>query len=184
MFNSCTKQMPVNTLLSSSTSSLSENQSFPFTIPNWLIFGMKEGDIRSHYSKEPYSFKTTIYYDSANYNGNMEYTPYYGMSDDNKLILLQYVIEYYTGTTDKNKTYISTYNSIKTEISKIYGNPQSSTDKWVNDKYKNDSLMENTAISTGDYTIQSLWEKNGLYISLTLNKNFTINYTKDKTEWH
>lgn len=171
-------------------------EEFIFGMPEWLTFGMKEGDIRTHYEDEPANYGDIVHYSRVYINTQYkeyesyecEYDVYYGLSD-NKLVLLSFVINFgrddFANSLNKieNRPYISEYNYMKDEMTLLYGEPLESTETWFDEKYKDDELMINYAIENGDYTVLTLWKLDDLYISLMLYKDIDIKYTNDETEW-
>lgn len=164
---------------------------FAFDRPDWLIFGMKEGDVRSHYNDDPVSSGNLIYYSSIGLGekyrdygiSEISYNIWYGFSNNNELVLLSYSIDLDQSFGVDERPYMDEYNWLINQISSKYGEPISSSDKWFNEKYKNDEAMLNTAIARGDCANVTLWRIDNVFISITLYKTIDINYTNDQAEW-
>jgi hypothetical protein len=85
---------------------------------------------------------------------------------NNKLVRAKYVIT--EEHTNKNQ-YISDFNNLKEILTKKYEKPKDERITWLNDLYKDDYSKWGMAISSGDLTYFSEWEKDDTNIFLLLS---------------
>ena len=147
----------------SSVSSVDEEM-FSFIVPEWLEFGMKEGEVRQHFSEEPFSYvKGSISYDIENYHGFDRNYLHFGFNESNQL----YGVIYQLSSWDLND-FSSIYDKIKNEIVDFYGTPTSEDTKWIDERYKDDEYMLNEALKNGDCIYTTTWNQNDMSITLEL----------------
>lgn len=159
-------------------SGLDKEKEFEFKLPDWIVFGMKEGEVRRHFQEEPFEYKNTIIYylgEKKKYN-NLSYDIGFGFTDKNELALITYSID---KSLTSNMEYIDIFEKLKKEPVKIYGEYNSELEHWRDDKYKNDAYMLNSAIEKGDYLKRVIWKKENFYVLLDIDKNINIYYTDD-----
>jgi hypothetical protein len=167
------------------------NERLSFEKPDWLEFGMKEGDVRAYHSEKPISYGNIIRYQkrfssgTTTYDKDKEHITVYGFNDQNQLIYLNYTILFENSSllNERNyKTYIEDYDEIKQGLIKLYGEVTQEEEIWKNERYKTDMKMLSTAIRDGHYIKYCYWEHKDYFISLNLEKGVNITYTTDKNE--
>lgn len=65
--------------------------------------------------------------------------------------------------------YITDYEGLKENLSKMYGKPDNDRDIWVNSLFQGDPEYYGLAISTGDYTRIAQWKTGKTEINLVLS---------------
>lgn len=161
----------------------SEESSLEFRLPEWVSWGMKEGEVRQHFSA------TEVVSESGNWIYHRDYISgwgcglekHYGISDDNALLGVKYIYTYRETYELEPKTF-EIFSELKDEMSEEYGTPFSEDEKWINDKYKGDEYMMNKAADEGDYISQLVWQTEKGFCALSLNVDVCITYMPDSSE--
>lgn len=90
--------------------------------------------------------------------------------EDNKLKTVLYT---FTEVPSELKGYLTDYQFIDNEITKILQEPVSQTEKWGNDRFKN---LPELAMALGDVTYSSIWLTNSLITHALYSKDLNITH--------
>ena len=160
----------------------SDQQEFMFTPPEWLVWGMKEGEVRQKLSKiNIVEYGDLIYIHQDEDYRRCSVTEFYGFSKDNSLVLLCYSFDDRKYDSYNNE-YLEIFLECKEKMTEEFGIPIVNDENWINERYKNDEYMMYKAIEDGDYTSKVIWELNGYYCSIKLDKGVSITYSTNRNE--
>lgn len=152
---------------------------FLFSIPDWVEWGMKEGEVRQHLStKTVVGFDDFILYsEDAWYEDCYEWDVFFGFSRQNELVYVKHSLTDEIFDFENNK-YNQTFLELLDKMKNKYGEPMSDDEKWHDEKYKDDEYMINKAIDDGDYTREVKWNLDGYFCSLILDEGISIFYSE------
>lgn len=157
-----------------------EKPSFMYSLPEWLSWGMKEGEVRQKLGSERvFENGNLIYVNRSDYR-KCDVTEYYGFTDENSLIHMSYHFSYLDILYDDPNPFYDLYSEFKYSLTQIYGEPAGETDEWKNERYKGDEYMLYKAIEEGDYTAMTAWDLDGYICYIQLDKGISINYEAKK----
>lgn len=156
-----------------------EQEKFLFTLPEWLVWGMKEGEVRQNLSADLSEYGNIIYFFHEEEYENCRVMETYGFTNDNQLIHLSY--SFSDGdVTDESNTYYEIYTECKENLTTILGEPAGETEEWKNERYKDDEYMMYKAIEDGDYTALTAWDLEGYICYIQIDEGVEINYEAKK----
>ncbi len=78
-----------------------------------------------------------------------------------------------TSGVGKNE-YYEIYKECEKQLTKAFGKPKSSEEKWNDDRYKNDPYMIYKAIEEGDYEANAEWEFDNMRCVVALNGEYGL----------
>lgn len=170
-----------NTNVESTNSSVElETPAFMYALPEWLTWGMKEGEVRQHIDDEHiFEYGDLIYVNRNDYR-ECNVTEYYGFKSDNSLIHMSYSFHYSTVLNDEPNPYYDLYSEFKCSLTQIYGEPTGESEEWKDERYKDDEYMLYKAVEDGDYTAITAWDLDGYICYIQLDKGININYEAKK----
>lgn len=158
-----------------------QEEVYAYALPEWLRWGMKEGEVRQNLKGDILEYKDLIYiihpYDE-NYK-NCTVKEFYGFTQENALIHMNYSF-HHSILNDEPNQYYELYLEAKEELTSIYGEPTGETEEWKNERYKNDEYMKYKAIEEGDYTSMVAWELEGYICYVQLNSGVDICFEAKK----
>lgn len=152
-----------------------EETAFEFGLPSWLVWGMKEGEVRQQLNDDVSEYGDLIYILFSKEYRNCDVTEYYGFSQENALTYMNYTFnnDYFN---EKNE-YYDIFVEQKAKMIELYGEPVIDDEQWVNDRYKNDEYMMYKAVEDGEYIAKAKWAADGYFCSIELNKGVSISYS-------
>lgn len=157
-----------------------EEKVFAYGLPEWLLWGMKEGEVRQHIAHEKIlEYGNLIYIVKDDYK-KCRVSEYYGFADDNALIHMSYTFNYSNVIYDEPNPYHDLYNEFKNELIQLYGEPAGEHEEWKDERYKDDEYMLYKAIEDGDYTATTAWDLDGFICYIELNEGLSITYEAKK----
>lgn len=156
----------------------SVDESFSFIVPDWVEAGMKEGEVRQHFSESPHNYvEGSISYDIDDYKGfNLNYL-HFGFTENNQLYGIIYQLSKldFTGSSTDIK-YSDLYENLKKELTNLYGAPADENIDWIDERYKDDDYMLNQAIENGDCIFTTIWNRDDMTITLEMDSGISIMY--------
>lgn len=156
-----------------------DQEKFLFTLPEWLVWEMKEGEVRKNLSVDLDEYGNIIYFFHEEKYKSCIVMETYGFTDDNKLIHLSYSFSDWN-FTDESNTYYEVYTECKENLITILGEPTGETEEWKNDRYKDDEYMMYKAIEDGDYTALTAWDLEEYICYIQIDEGVEINYEAKK----
>lgn len=155
--------------------SAQQEETFKFGLPDWLVWGMKEGEVRQQLGDDVSEYGDLIYILFSKEYRNCDVTEYYGFSQENALTYMNYTFnnDYFN---EKNE-YYDIFVEQKAKMIELYGEPVIDDEQWVNDRYKNDEYMMYKAVEDGEYIAKAKWAADGYFCSIELNKGVSISYS-------
>ena len=161
-----------------SSLSSDDDETFSFIVPDWVEAGMKEGEVRQHFSESPHNYvEGSISYDIEDYNGfNLNYL-HFGFTENNQLYGIIYQLSKFDSiSSSTNIEYSNLYEKLKKELTNLYGAPTDENIDWIDERYKDDDYMLNQAIENGDCVFTTIWNRDDMTITLEMNSGISIMY--------
>ena len=158
-----------------------QEEVYAYTLPEWLNWGMKEGEVRQNLKGDILEYGDLIYIDHPykdNYR-NCDVKEFYGFTKDNALIHMSYSF-HHDILNDEPNQYYEIYLEAKEKLTSIYGEPAGEPDEWKNERYKDDEYMKYKAIEEGDYTSMVAWDLEGYICYVRLDSKVEICFEAKK----
>ena len=137
------------------------------TIPDELYFGMKESEIIALYGEPDMEFGDCISYEKDIKNENFDRYDFVLGVTEKGLQMVQHAFGY--SYDSENPQYQSDTEKIKSEIVKNFGESSNYSEKWLNEKYRNDPASWDRAISKSHLEITYIWDLENYIITLRTN---------------
>ena len=149
------------------------NKADLFMLPDWVVFGMSESDVKSHYKINGMiiSSSITYYYPYRDYDKSDFYYGETYQFDSGKLYNVGFIVQFMESLKTNyeevaQKPIHEEYENIKLILSSKFGKPDNDMVKWNNNTYKKDSTKLNYAIVLGYVEYKTEWYYNNYHIKL------------------